>query len=155
MSYTRKIFWWAYGIQAVIVFPGILGEIGRGELPFWPWHSQHADAWTAAIDAYWHLIFYSVFYMLPYQILQAAYKDDVPLNTTLLFIPISLWVLGTVMLFHTPIFDFVAEVFDGETPAWYQWLQILWVASTVCIIIFWRAISRDKIALRVGATSFL
>jgi hypothetical protein len=104
----RQVFWWLYGIQAFFVVPVFLGAMHRGEMVFWPWHSQHADGWATAIDVYLHLLFYSVFYVLPYYILRAAYKDDIHSTTEVLFVPISLWFLATVMLFHKSIFDFIS-----------------------------------------------
>jgi hypothetical protein len=93
-----------------------------------------------------------VFYVLPYYILRAAYKDDIPSTTEVLFVPISLWFLATVMLFHKSIFDFISglldAVFNEGALAWYQWSHILWMAFTFFVFIFWRVILRDKAELR-------
>lgn len=65
MSNVRKILWWIYGLQAFFICPLFLGGIARDEIPFWP-------SWNSAIDVYTHLIFYSVFLVLPYVLLSAS-----------------------------------------------------------------------------------
>jgi hypothetical protein len=135
----RKVLWWIYGIQAAFIFAILLGGIARYEIPFWP-------SWNEAGDVYVHLIFYSVFLVLPYVILSAVYSKYTADMQGLFFI-LSVWVLTTICLFHEPIFDFVDAfflVFHPGAPAWYQWLHILWVAFTVFMIIGWRLLSKDK-----------
>jgi len=132
---VRKVLWWIYGIQAVFIFAMFLGGIARDEITFWPLWGSARDGWTVAIDVYLHLIFYSVFLVLPYVLLSAAYAED----TSGMDVVISVWLLATVCLFHEPIFDFIGaffeDLFGSGQPAWYQWLHLLWVAFTVCMII--------------------
>jgi hypothetical protein len=54
--------------------PVLLGGIARDEMPFWP-SSNKADGWAVVADVYIHLIFFSAFYVLPYVLLSAAYKE--------------------------------------------------------------------------------
>jgi hypothetical protein len=142
---VRKLLWWIYGLQAFFIFLMFLGGIARHEIPFWP-------SWNSAVDVYVHLIFYSVFLVLPYVLLSAAYREDTAGMEGHFFI-ISVWLLATICLFHEPIFGFVGAffggLFDSAVPAWYQWLHILWLALTVVMIILWRAVSAAKMKRRV------
>lgn len=137
MSNVRKILWWLYGLQAVFISLLLLGGIARHEMSFWP-------SWSSAADVYTHPIFYSVFLVVPYVLLSAAYEKDAAGMEGHFFI-IAVWLFATVCLFHAPIFDFVGAFFgefDSRAPAWYQWLHLLWLVLTVVMIILWRAVIR-------------
>ena len=113
-------------------------------MSFWP-------SLDSAVDVYVHLIFYSVFLVVPYILLSVIYEKDAVGMEGHFFI-IAVWLLATVCLFHAPIFDFLGAffggLFDSESPAWYQWLHLLWLALTGTMIILWRAVSSAKMKRR-------
>jgi hypothetical protein len=147
----RQVLWMLYILQALFISAVFTGGITRGEISFWP--SEISFSWYTALNIYVRLIFYSVFFVLPYALLAMAYPNynsgtEVPFH----FVVISAWVLITVCLFHETIFGFIGDLgedFSEFTPAWYQWLHILWVAFTVCVIIWWRSLSKEKFEARV------
>jgi hypothetical protein len=143
---VRNILWWIYGVQAVFLSAILLGGLARHEMSFWP-------AWNSSVDVYVHLIFYSVFLVVPYALLATAYGKYAPGLEGHFFI-IAVWVFATICPFHQPIFEFVYGVFGGfdiGAPGLYQWLHILWVALTVVMIILWRAVSNEVETTRAAA----
>jgi cytochrome b561 len=119
--------------------------IARDEVAFWPlWHAEQSG-WDFAAVVYVHLLFYSAWFVAPYLALTAVYGRGP--QTSALCVPIAFWVLVTVCLFHDAIFDALDDIafhYNSYAPVWYQWLYILWMGLTVCAVIWWRALSRDK-----------
>lgn len=146
----RKALWWVYGVQAVFVFLVLGGMITREEASFWPWRRAGQSGWDFAGDIYIHLLFYSAFFVAPYLALSAVYAGWS--NTSAFCALIALCVLTTVCLFHDAMFDALENLglhFSSAAQSWYQWLHVLWVGFTVCTVIWWRALSKEKAERRI------
>ena len=79
------------------------GMVARREVAFWPGRHAGQSVWDFAGVVYFHLLFYSVFFVAPYLTLSAVYAGGS--KAPALCVPISFWVLITVCLFHDAIFE--------------------------------------------------
>ncbi len=129
-----------YGVQAFVVLPWFIGAAFRGEQSLWVWQEFHrqfarfgiADAF---LGLYLYLVFYSVFVVVPYVLLLAAYEfrleEAPPPRVRAMMLLVSTWAAFSFFLFAHPIFEFFRNL---PLNIWNGWLLIVWALSIFLIV---------------------